>query len=57
MKKQRPIAARPHKKLTKSAQGDVSPHRLAKWKGYCAKQFAEQGYQSVDEFIEDVRGR
>lgn len=30
---------------------------LTKWKGKCGKRFAELGYSSVDEFIEDVRGR
>jgi AbrB family looped-hinge helix DNA binding protein len=30
---------------------------LAKWKGYCARSFKELGNSSVDEFIEDVRGR
>jgi AbrB family looped-hinge helix DNA binding protein len=36
-----------------------SPRRLelAKWKGRCAKSFVELGYSSVDEFIEDIRGR
>lgn len=29
---------------------------LEKWKGYCKDTFAEQGYRSVDEFIDDVRG-
>ena len=28
-----------------------------KWKGHCAKSFAELGYTSVDQFIEDIRGR
>ena len=30
---------------------------LNKWKGRCRRSFAELGYSSVDEFIEDVRGR
>ena len=30
---------------------------LAKWKGKCAQSLAELGYSSVDQFIEDVRGR
>jgi AbrB family looped-hinge helix DNA binding protein len=30
---------------------------LAKWKGRCKESFEELGYSSVDEFIEDVRGR
>jgi len=30
---------------------------LAKWKGRCAESFSKLGYKSVDEFIEDVRGR
>jgi AbrB family looped-hinge helix DNA binding protein len=36
-----------------------SPRKLdlAKWKGRCADSFAKLGYSSVDEFIEDIRGR
>ena len=30
---------------------------LAKWKGRCAKSFANLGYSTVDGFIEDIRGR
>ncbi|MEZ5355301.1 MAG: AbrB/MazE/SpoVT family DNA-binding domain-containing protein [Bryobacteraceae bacterium] len=30
---------------------------LDQWKGHCRKSFAQLGYASVDEFIEDVRGR
>jgi AbrB family looped-hinge helix DNA binding protein len=30
---------------------------LARWKGRCRSTFAKLGYQSVDKFIEDVRGR
>lgn len=30
---------------------------LSKWKGRCRSSFAKMGYSSVDEFIEDVRGR
>lgn len=30
---------------------------LAKWKGRCAREAAELGYSSVDEFIEEIRGR
>jgi AbrB family looped-hinge helix DNA binding protein len=30
---------------------------LGKWKGHCGDTFARLGYSSVDEFIEDVRGR
>jgi AbrB family looped-hinge helix DNA binding protein len=30
---------------------------LRKWQGRCAKTFANLGYASVDDFIEDVRGR
>ncbi len=30
---------------------------LSKWKGRCASSFARLGYNSVDRFIEDVRGR
>jgi AbrB family looped-hinge helix DNA binding protein len=29
----------------------------AKWKGRCGDFFTEAGYSSVDQFIEDVRGR
>jgi AbrB family looped-hinge helix DNA binding protein len=45
------------------AQGSItlrkSPKKLnlAKWKGKCAESFTELGYSSVDQFIEDVRGR
>ena len=31
--------------------------RLDKWRGRCGKSFARLGYKSVDEFIEDIRGR
>ncbi len=31
--------------------------KLAKWKGGCKKSFEELGYSSVDQFIEDLRGR
>ena len=36
-----------------------SPRKLdlAKWKGRCGGSFAKLGYSSVDEFIEDIRGR
>jgi AbrB family looped-hinge helix DNA binding protein len=30
---------------------------LRKWKGRCKSNFEELGYTSVDQFIEDVRGR
>jgi AbrB family looped-hinge helix DNA binding protein len=30
---------------------------LRKWKGRCKDSFAELGERSVDQFIEDVRGR
>ena len=30
---------------------------LAKWKGRCGGAFAKLGYTSVDQFIEDIRGR
>ena len=30
---------------------------LKKWKGRCKESFAELGYRSVDQFMEDVRGR
>jgi len=31
--------------------------KLDKWRGRCAKNFVRMGYKTVDEFIEDVRGR
>ena len=30
---------------------------LDKWKGYCRDSFTDLGYEDVDDFIEDVRGR
>jgi AbrB family looped-hinge helix DNA binding protein len=38
---------------------EKSPRKLdlSKWKGSCADSFAKLGYSSVDEFIEDIRGR
>ncbi|HEX5482066.1 MAG TPA: AbrB/MazE/SpoVT family DNA-binding domain-containing protein [Terriglobia bacterium] len=30
---------------------------LDKWKGHCNKSFRKLGYHSVDDFIEDIRGR
>lgn len=30
---------------------------LRRWKGRCESSFAELGYSSVEQFIEDVRGR
>ncbi len=30
---------------------------FGKWVGYCKGSLAELGYSSVDEFIEDIRGR
>lgn len=30
---------------------------LNKWKGYCKRTFSRLGYKSVDDFLEDVRGR
>ena len=30
---------------------------LEKWKGYCRDSFTDLGYEGVDDFIEDVRGR
>lgn len=30
---------------------------LRKWIGHCGKRFAEMGYSSVDQYIDDVRGR
>ena len=35
----------------------VSQLDLQRWKGRCKDSFAKLGYSSVDEFIEDVRGR
>lgn len=31
--------------------------KLDKWKGHARKSFDELGFRSVDEFIEDARGR
>jgi antitoxin PrlF len=31
--------------------------RLDKWKGRCRRSFSELGYRSVDQMIEDLRGR
>jgi len=28
-----------------------------KWKGFCAPSFQKSGHATVDEFIEDIRGR
>jgi AbrB family looped-hinge helix DNA binding protein len=30
---------------------------LAKWKGRCKDSFSKLGYSSVDQFIDDSRGR
>jgi AbrB family looped-hinge helix DNA binding protein len=30
---------------------------LAKWKGRCKDSFSKLGYSSVDQFIDDARGR
>jgi len=30
---------------------------LKKWMGYCRDRFDKLGYSSVDEYIEDIRGR
>ncbi len=30
---------------------------LAKWKGRCRRSLTQLGYDSADDFIEDVRGR
>ena len=30
---------------------------LDKWKGHCRGSLADLGYPSVDDFIEDIRGR
>ena len=36
-----------------------APKRLEldKWKGHCSGSLGDLGYPSVDDFIEDVRGR
>ncbi len=31
--------------------------KLDKWKGRCRESFTRLGYTSVDEFMEDARGR
>lgn len=31
--------------------------RFRKWKGRLKKNFSKQGYESVDDFIDDIRGR
>lgn len=33
------------------------PLNLRKWRGRCQEALAELGYDSVDQFIEDLRGR
>ena len=33
------------------------PLNLERWKGRCKSSLADMGYASVDEFMEDVRGR
>jgi len=30
---------------------------LKKWKGACRRSFEDLGYESVDRYLEDVRGR
>lgn len=30
---------------------------LERWVGYCGKSFKKLGYKSVDDYIEEVRGR
>lgn len=30
---------------------------LRKWRGRCSESFAELGYSSITDFIDDVRGR
>lgn len=30
--------------------------KLEKWRGYCKDSFEELGFETVDEFIEDIRG-
>jgi len=31
--------------------------RLRKWKGYCSPALGDTGYASVDEYIDEVRGK
>ena len=35
----------------------TAPLPLEKWKGYCGTRFRELGIKSVDEFMDEVRGR
>lgn len=35
----------------------AAPLALEKWKGYCADSLASLGIKSVDEYIDEVRGR
>jgi antitoxin PrlF len=58
------LGLRPHTEVEfELVKGTVvlrkAPRKLAllKWKGYCKKEFAAMGYSSVDQFIEDIRGR
>jgi hypothetical protein len=38
--------------------GDVTLKlQLERWKGVCGRSLVELRYDSVDEFIEDIRGR
>ena len=30
---------------------------LTKWNGYCGKTFAQLRYSTVDEFMDEIRGR
>lgn len=34
-----------------------APMALRKWRGYCGERFRELGFKSVDQYIEEVRGR
>ena len=36
--------------------GERARSGLSKWKSYCGERFAEQGYRSVDECIDAIRG-
>jgi AbrB family looped-hinge helix DNA binding protein len=35
----------------------AKPLDLDKWKGRCRRSFEELGYNSVDKFLDDLRGR
>ncbi len=33
------------------------PLELNKWRGHCRRSFEDLGYNSVDKFMDDLRGR